>query len=202
MNLESLTRTLRRAALITTAIVLVTITAGCSAGCSASVSVGHKKTGGAYHAHGVSFKIPDGWGRLTDLTSRSGTGNEIWSEGFAPKSGYDLVGITAYATKLTVTPENAGKHASVVAAAIREFATSAGGSVLKGPIVITMRGMAGYRFEAIYDSESGETLTSRMLLVWNGHTEYFFNCQYRKNGTQGAEIKRGCRTIESTFKLD
>jgi hypothetical protein len=61
--------------------------------------------------------------------------------------------------------------------------------------------MAGYRFETTFPAEGGETLDGDVLMVWNGHTEYFFNCQYRTNGSRKAEIKRGCKTIESTFKL-
>jgi len=198
MTLESLVRKARQTAPAVTAIILVTI----AAGCSGSISVGHEKTGGTYSDHGVSFTIPDGWKRLSDLTVQTKTGNERWSEGFAPASGYDLVGVTAYATKMVITPKNAARNAPQVAATMRNLFAAAGGSVLGGPTVTSMRGMAGYRFATTYPGQNGETLDSRLLLLWNGHTEYYFNCQHRtKNGSRSAEVERGCRTIENSFKL-
>ncbi|MBE3087912.1 MAG: hypothetical protein IMZ71_02190, partial [Chloroflexi bacterium] len=153
MRIESLASKVRQATPAVTAIILVTIATGCSAGCSASVSVGHEKTGGTYRGHGVSFKIPDGWRRLTDLTTQASAGNEKWSEGFAPRSGSDLVGITAYATKLAITDGNAGRYAPDVTAAIKNLLAPTGGSVVSGPTLISISGMAGYRFETAFNGK-------------------------------------------------
>lgn len=173
----------------------VALTTGCS------VSIGsYKKTGGTYHAHGVSFKIPYGWRRMS-LTKQTETGNEIWSESFGPRSGSDLVGVTAYATKFVVTQKNAAERAPDVAASLKDTLTSAGGILLDGPTLTAIGDMAGYRFETAFPGENGVTLQSRLLMVWNGHTEYFFNCQHAKGSPRNAEIKRGCETITSTFKL-
>lgn len=201
MTLESVGRKLWRIAPAATAIVVLTIATGCSAGCSASVSIGDHKTGGTYSDHGVSFKIPDGWSRMSDQTARTKSGTELWSEKFAPVSGKDLVGVTAYATKLSITEENAESNAADIAAAVANLFAASDGTVLSGPTVTTLSGMAGYRFETTFRSQSGKTFNSRLLLVWDGHTEYYFNCQYRTNGPRSDEIKRGCTTIESTFKL-
>ena len=202
MTLGSFARKARRAAPGVTAIMLATIATGCSAGCSASISVGRDKAGGTYSNHGVSFTIPKGWRRLSDLTIKTKSGSEIWSEGFAAEPGYDLVGVTAYATKIVVTRKNAKKVAPQVAATMRNLFAAAGGRVLNGPIVTSLRGMAGYRFETTFPGQSGDMLESRLLLVWNGHTEYFFNCQHRAGSSLSAEIEHGCGTIESSFKLD
>lgn len=202
MTFASIGKKFWRIAPAATAIVLATIATGCSAGCSASISIGSHKTGGTYSDHGVSFKIPNGWRRMSEKTVQTKTGSELWSESFGAVSGYDLVGVTAYATKVVITQKNSERNAPRAAAAVENLFASAGGSVVSGPTVVTMRGMAGYRFETTFPDQSGAMLESQLLLVWNGHTEYFFNCQYRTNGSRSAEIKRGCKTIESTFKLD
>ena len=202
MTLGSIARKSWRAAPAVIATVLVVFATGCSAGCSASVSFGHVKTGGTYSGHGVSLTIPHGWSRLRELTLRSKTGTEIWSEGFAPQSGSDLVGITAYATNVAVTRRNSDRYAPKVTAAIENLAASSGGRLLSGPTPTVIDGMAGYRFETTLAEEGSATLESRMFLVWKGQTEYFINCQHRTRSSIGAEIERGCNTIKNSFKLD
>lgn len=200
MMTKSLLGKLRRAVPAVAAIVVVTIATGCSAGCSASVSIGHKKTGGTYSGHGISLTVPDGWVQSASSATAE-TGNEIWSQGFGPVSSVDFVAVTAYATNVAVTQKNAEKYAPKVTVAVKRLFESAGGTLLSGPKSATIGDMVGYRFETTFPAESGETLDGDVLMVWNGHTEYFFNCQYQANGSRKAEIKRGCKTIESTFKL-
>lgn len=201
MTTKSLLGKLRRPVPAVTAIVVVTITTGCSAGCSASVSIGHKKTGGTYSDHGVSLTIPDGWAQSAKTETTAATGNEIWSQGFGPASGVDFVAVTAYATNVAITHKNAGKYAPKVTVAVKSLFKSAGGTLVGGPNSATIGDMVGYRFESTFPGEGGKTVDSDVLMVWNGRTEYFFNCQYQANGSRKAEIKRGCKTIESTFKL-
>ena len=201
MTLVSLARKARHVAPGVTAVILVTIATGCSAGCSASISIGKSKTGGTYSNHGVSLTIPDGWRRLSDLTVQTKTGTELWSEGFSPRSGYDLVGITAYETQITVSEKNVQSSKQQIAAAMKNLVAAGSGKLLSGPTVTSIKGMAGYRFEITSTGQAGETLDGQLLLVWSGHTEYFFNCQHRARGSLSAEIERGCKTIESSFKL-
>src|SRR5665811_1689248 len=103
---------------------------------------------------------------------------------------------------MCIRDRNADKVAPQVAATMRNLFAAAGGRVLSGPIVTSLRGMAGYRFETTFPGQSGDKLESRLLLVWNGHTEYFFNCQHRAGSSLSAEIEHGCETIESSFTLD
>jgi hypothetical protein len=201
MDIASLARKLARALPTVTVIAVVTIATGFSAGCSASASTGIDNTNGTYHGHGVSFKVPDGWGRLTGLTTQTNTGNEIWSEAFAPESGSNLVGIAAYATTLAITKKNADKAAPGVAAAIKNLFTSDGGSVLSGPTRAVIGDLAGYRFETTYIGKNGETFASDLFMVWNGHTEYYFNCQHKAHDSHRAAIERGCKTITGSFKV-
>jgi len=201
MMTKSLLGKLRRAVPAVAAIVVVTIATGCSAGCSASVSIGHKKTGGTYSGHGVSLRVPDGWVQSAKTKTTAETGNEIWSQGFGPASGVDFVAVTAYATNVAVTQKNADKYAPKVTVAVKSLVKSAGGTLLSGPKSATIGDMVGYRFETTFPAKSGETLDGDVLMVWNGRSEYFFNCQYQANGSRKVEIKRGCKTIESTFKL-
>ncbi|MGD0165803.1 MAG: hypothetical protein ABSC51_00735 [Gaiellaceae bacterium] len=201
MPLEPVVRKLVLTVAAATAIFLVTIATGCSAGCSVSVSIGHKKTGGTYHDHGVSFKIPKGWSRLARLTTQTKAGNEIWTAGFAPRSGSDLVAVTAYATNVTVTGANVARYAQPIAAELCNLVTSTGGTVLSGPTLTSAGGMPGYRFQTTLRGNSGEKLKSWMILIWNGRTEYFFNCQHEAQSSSATEIERGCTTITNSFRL-
>jgi hypothetical protein len=201
MTLVSLARKARHVVPGVAAVILVTIATGCSAGCSASVSIGHKKTGGTYSGHGVSLTIPDGWSRLESTTTKAQTGNQVWSEAFSRQSSIDLVSITAYATKASITRENVDKFAANAAAAVKGLFESAGGSLVGGPDTTTVGGMAGYRFETTTPDENGKALDSIVYMIWNGQTEYFFNCQHEASGSQKAEIERGCQTITSSFMV-
>ena len=202
MTLRSIAGKARRAVPGVAAVILVTLATGCSAGCSASVSIGHEKEGGTYSDHGISLKVPDGWMRKSGASHKSKTGDEKWSESFAPASGDNLVSLTVYSTNVAITKENAEGHAPQVAAVMKNLFASTGGKMVSGPTETSLKGMAGYRFETTYRGESGTTLDSQLLLVWDENTEYYFNCQFEKNGSRRAEIERGCNAIESTFKLD
>jgi hypothetical protein len=199
MTPESLATLLKRvlpAALTATVIAVLVLTSGCT------VSTGSKKTGGTYHGHGISFKIPDGWRRANKASYQSEIGTEIWSEGFAPAAGNDAVLVTAYSTHVAITRANADRYASAVSSAVSRAFESAGGTVSSGPTSMTMGGLPGYGFETSLPVKDGGTLESRLALVWKGKTEYYVNCQHEVGSNRTSEIERGCKTITSTFKLD
>lgn len=203
MTPRSIAGRARRAVPGVAAVILVTLATGCSAGCSASVSIGHEKKGGTYKEHGISLKVPDGWKRDSKVSYTTKTGNEIRSEGFAPAAGENVVSVTAYSTKIAVTQKNAEAYAPHVTAVMKNLFAAGGVTMLGDPVVTSLTGLAGYRSEITFPSSSSSaTLDSRLLLLWNGHTEYYFTCQFEKNGSRSAEIKRGCSTIENSFKLD
>jgi hypothetical protein len=181
------------------ACALAVLSVGCSASCS--VSVGGKKTRGTYSGHGVSFTIPDGWSRLKEMTKKVQSGNEIWSEGFAPASGSDLVSVTAYETNVTVTEANADSIRPEVKSWIENLLAGGDGTLVSGPTQISKAGMTGFRFETTFSSNSGEPLESTQYTLWDGNTEYFIGCQHRSQGSYGDEIERGCATIVDSFEL-
>ena len=201
MALSSIVRKLLRVAPAATAIVLITIATGCSAGCSASISTGGHKTGGTFSGHGVSFQIPDGWRRFGKASYSTETGGALWTESFAPKAGRDAVIISAYTTKVAVTRDNSDQYASTVASAIKGLFAAASGTVNSGPTSTVMGGMAGYRFEGSMPVDTGDSLVSDLVLVWNGHTEYYINCQHVVGSPPSAEAERGCETIIKSLKL-
>jgi hypothetical protein len=201
MALTSLGKKFSRVAPAAAAVVLIMIATGCSAGCSASVSIGKHKTGGTFDDHGVSFKIPDGWRKGGKASYGTQTGGELWSEGFGRHSGHDMVIISAYATKVAITKGNSDRYADAVASAIKGLFAAAGGTISSGPTSTILGGMAGYRFEGSLPMNAGDSLASDLALVWNGHTEYYINCQHVVGGSNSADVARGCTTIENSFKL-
>jgi hypothetical protein len=184
-------------------VTVLAIAVGASAvlltGCS--VSIGGDKKGGTYSDHGVSLKVPDGWHWSNKATYQAEAGKSLWSEGFGPGSGKNIVIVTAYATKVAITSANAERYASAVSSTIEGLIQAASGTVNSGPIITTMGGMTGYRFETSVPGDGGKTLDAELVMVWNGKTEYFVNCQLEAGSSSGAEIVRGCKTIVSTFKL-
>ena len=189
--------TKRFAAVAALAIALASVLVSCSC----SVSIGGKKTGGTYSGHGVSFKIPDGW-RTGSGDFNKKTGNELWKEAFGPADGNDAVFVAAYATNYRITNKNAAHYSTTMDSTITNLARAGGGSVLSGPENASIGNMVGYRFAVQVPTSNGATLRSKVVMVWNGKTEYFLNCQYVVGGSRKAEITRGCDTIINSFKLD
>ena len=64
-----------------------------------------------------------------------------------------------------------------------------------------MGNMPGYGFRISAITVHGRKSASRLVIVWNGKTEYFLNCQHLVTGTRAAEIEKGCQMIAGSFKL-
>ncbi len=182
--------------LLVSMLALVVVSGSLLAGCGTS----NEKS---YEGHGVSFHYPKSWERakLSRLSAKNASG--VWTEAFKPRlsSKADIVFITEYRTPLAITKQNRLSYSNDVASSVASVATQAGGSLLAGPTPLSMGDLPGYGLRISARTVSGLGSESRILLVWNGKTEYYLNCQYVVDGKFATEIERGCKVIISSFKL-
>jgi hypothetical protein len=114
----------------------------------------------------------------------------------------DIVFITEFQTSVAVTKKSLAASADSITATIAQVAEKAGGSVLAGPTEVTMGGLPGYEYRISAETIKGRKSESRLVIVWNGTTEYSLNCQHLVGGTLSDEIERGCKMVVESFKLD
>lgn len=157
----------------------------------------------SYKGHGISFHYPKSWKRakFAGLSAKNASG--VWTEAFKPRSSSkaDMVFITEYRTPVAITKQNRSSYSDDVASSVASVAKKAEGLLLAGPTLVSMGGLPGYGFRISARTVSGLSSESRILLVWNGKTEYYLNCQHQVDGKFATEIERGCTAIISSFKL-
>jgi hypothetical protein len=157
----------------------------------------------SYEEHGISFHYPKSWkrARFSGLSAKNASG--VWTEAFKPRSSSkaDMVFITEYRTPVAITKQNRLSFSEDVASSVASVAKKAEGSLLAGPTLVSMGGLPGYGFHISATTVSGLSSESRILLVWNGKTEYYLNCQHQVGGKFANEIERGCKAIISSFTL-
>ncbi len=172
------------------------VLAGALAGCGTSNEKSFKK-------HGVAFNYPKSWqpAKFAGLSAQNASG--LWTEAFKPPSPSkaDMIFLTEYRTPVAITLQNRAIYASEIAASVTSVAKQAGGALLAGPTLVSMGGLPGYGFRISAKTVSGLDSESRILLVWNGTTEYYLNCQHQVSGEFANEIESGCKTIVGSFEL-
>ena len=187
----------RKSCLIVLALALaVSACTGCSA-------IGSKKSG-TFHGHGISFRYPKNWAKATSTGVSSQDRSAAWTEAFSPPSSSkaDAVFISESKTPVAITRPKLAAYASDIANTVSQLAKRAGGSLLAGPKLVSMGGLPGYSFRISAKTSGGVDSESRILMIWNGTTEYLLNCQHQTGGKAVAEIERGCKMIIASFKVD
>ena len=191
-----MSRRSRTLQLATVAVVLV-VTTAVLPGCGSN-------NYRVYNGHGVSFHYPRDWRTLTSNGINAQSSSGLWTEMFGPNasgSTADIVFMTEFRTSVPVTDKNLAASAGSVTASVARVAQAAGGALLAGPTEMKMGGLPGYGFRMRAITSRGRKSASRLVIVWNGKTEYFLNCQHLVSGTRGKEIERGCKMIVASFKL-
>ncbi len=190
----------RRRYLVVSVLALVVLV-GALAGCGASDHV--------YNDHGVSFHYPHDWAPAKSKGVNVKTSNGAWTEMFSPTAAArdplgttaDIVFLTEFDTSNAMDKKTLAASKDSITASVRNVAEKAGGSLLGGPTEVTMGGLPGYEYRISAKTIRGRESASRLVIVWNGATEYSLNCQHLASGTRAAEIERGCKMIVDSFKL-
>ena len=153
-----------------------------------------------YAANGVSFDYPHGWQSL-DITASSAStnGTVAWQQAFGPGPGADFVSLTDYSLSASVTADNIDQREPSTTTSITSIFEQAGGSLTSGPDKITMGGLPALGYAGTAIDPDGNQVNIRMVLAYDGTTEYFVNCQ--ESQADSSVMGAACDQIISSFSL-
>lgn len=152
-----------------------------------------------FRAHGVTFQYPDGWQDTTDDFSVATTSGEaLWTAAVSADT-YDLVIVEAYSVNQEVTADNLDAAEPEVTAFFEQLFGQMDGALESGPEDVTLARLPGLEYTGRGASD-GTPIESRIIVAFDGSTEYFINCQHTEEGA--AEINQGCDQIVNTFALE
>ncbi len=194
----------RRNVRLLISVFALAATVGAIAGCGSSS--GDRK----YEGHGISFNYPQGWAPAESKGVNVKTSSGLWTEMFSPAAASkdptvttaDIIILSEFATDVAVTKKSLAASVDNITASVAQVAKKAGGKLLDGPAEVTMGGLPGYEYRISAETVKRRSSESRLVIVWNGRTEYSLNCQHLVNGTLADEIERGCKMVVESFKLD
>lgn len=165
---------------------------------SAVASPATTSAGQTYAQNGVSFQYPEGWqeSTLTGTTASTGTAN--WSATVALDE-LSFVILNQYTNDFPITADNIGDQQDSLTSQIGDLFTQGGGGLESGPTQETMGGLPAVGYVGTALSPDGVEVRSRLVLAFDGTTEYFLNCQFTPESE--ADILAGCSLIQSSFQL-
>jgi hypothetical protein len=178
------------------AIALATFVSSCGGGSPANEArtVEGDKT---FEGEGYSFTYPGRWVQRTDLESAGGSGGGVW---FGPPEGADILYIGTSGLTVPITVENIAAYSDELVADTDRVFREAQGQVTTEPEHVTVAGLPALRLEASAINVNGIQTKSHVVLVYDGKTEYFLNCQYTPEGA--AEMTAGCDQVIASFKVE
>jgi phage baseplate assembly protein gpV len=152
-----------------------------------------------YDDNGVTFEYPGEWDEFPAEASATSTGsNELWSATVGPDKT-NLVNITAYQLNIEVTEENLDSIEAELDQVIKGVVDQAGGSITSGPDQDEVAGFPAYTYTWTNVEVEGEPKDSSAYFIFDGDTEYFFNCQF-SDETQD-EVQSGCDQVLASFSV-
>jgi hypothetical protein len=185
-----------RGRFVATLIALGLVATACS------VSVGNDSNDDSapsktYEANGVTFDYPSEWRELKAQSGAQTSGSsQLWTATVGPEQS-DLVNLSAYQLSLEVNEGNIDDVQTEVDQVIQGLVAQANGTIESGPEQTTIAGFPAYKYEWSGVEVNDEEKSSEVYLVFNGKTEYFFNCQYSASKEQ--DVLAGCHTILDSF---
>lgn len=155
-------------------------------------------TKAAFEANGVFFSYPRDWKELSLEGFSAAIGSQLWGES-AGIDKVNLVSVAAYPISVPITRKNIEEQKGPLKRQLVALFEQAGGSMKSGPEDTEMGGLPAIRFEGTLRSSNGTPVTSRLILAFDGLTEYFVNCQFEPSGE--ADVLAGCDRIVESFRL-
>jgi PsbP-like protein len=155
-------------------------------------------SGQTFNGHGVSFQYPSDWKPINISGESASQGSEVWSEAFGIDDG-NFALVRQYSVNLSITPSNIDQHTSELTTQIQNLFTQAGGSMQSGPTKLTMGGFPALGYSGTAVNPQAVSVKTRIVLAFNGTTEYFVNCQ--SSGSDTSALDTGCDQIVSTFTV-
>jgi len=169
-----------------------------TAGASPPASPSAVVSGQTFDGNGVSFRYPDGWQEFTLTGTSASTGPQNWSETVGIDE-VNFVTVAEYTINVSVTPDTIADQQDSFASQIADLFTQAGGQLQSGPTEEIMGGLPALAFTGTAKSPDGTEVGSRLVMAFDGTTEYFVNCQYTSGGE--GDILAGCDQVVSSFQV-
>jgi hypothetical protein len=148
--------------------------------------------------NGVAFSYPDSWRSLRLSDSSASTGDQVWSRAFGI-DGRNIVSVSAYDLGTSITDANIGARSESIREQLDSLFAQAGGALQTGPATEELDGLPALSFTGTAKNPTGRTVHSRLVLAFDGTTEYFVNCQYDDDARE--EMLSGCRRVLATFSV-
>lgn len=167
-------------------------------GATTTTPTADRAGGRTFSGDGVSFSYPRRWRSLELADSSASTGSRVWTRTFGV-DGRNLVSVTAYELGISITDANIDARSRAIGEQIDSLFAQAGGALETGPTTQTMGGLPALSFTGTARNPSGRVVHSRLIIAFDGTTEYFVNCQYDDAGRD--EMLSGCDRLVSTFTL-
>lgn len=165
---------------------------------SAVASPATTSAGQTYAQNGVSFQYPEGWQEASLAGASASAGSANWSV-IVKIDEVNFVAVEQYTINIPITADNIGDQQEALTSQISDVFTQAGGQLEAGPSQETLGGLPALGYTATALTPDGVEVRSRLLLAFDGTTEYFLNCQYTAEGE--ADILAGCSMIQGSFQL-
>jgi hypothetical protein len=181
------------------AVVLATVVSSCGGGSSnEGTTVAAFK---AFEGDGYSFNYPGGWVERTGIESSSGSGGGVGGVNIGPPEGADLLYIGTSGLDIAITQGNIAQYSDDLTAFVDDVFRQAEGQVTSAvPHLATVAGLPAIRLEATAINVDGVETKSHVVLVYDGKTEYFLNCQYTPDGVE--EMTAGCDKVVASFQVE
>ncbi|MBI2238944.1 MAG: hypothetical protein HYU54_10545 [Actinobacteria bacterium] len=155
-------------------------------------------TGGAYSQNGVSFQYPEGWQESTLIGTSASAGSANWSATVAIDE-VNFVTLAEYTNEVSITADTIGDQQDSLTSQISDLLTQAGGGLESGPTQETMAGLPALGYIGTALNPDGVEVRSRLVLAFDGTTEYFVNCQFTAESE--ADVLAGCSMIQNSFQI-
>jgi hypothetical protein len=199
------------------------IAAGALAGTAASARADEPPPA-VFGGHGVTFSYPLAWQHI-DGRFTIQVGRPLWSEFFTPPAPaapppdpaqppapsaaapsqdptplYDLVAVSAFKLPFSIAKKTVPRYKTSIQTAVAQLAQRGGGALQRPGARVVLGGLPGFRFEITLAGTNGETLASRIVIVFRKNIEYFFNCQTLRGGALETVISSGCDQMTRSFR--
>lgn len=154
--------------------------------------------GTTFSGNGVTFRYPESWQEFTLSGTTASSGNQLWNETVGIDA-INFVSVSGYTINVPITSDNIDDQKAGIGQQISDLFTQAGGGIDSGPTDETMAGLPALGFTGTANNPDGQPVRSRLVLAFDGTTEYFVNCQYDDSGQ--AELLAGCDQIVGSFSV-
>jgi hypothetical protein len=152
--------------------------------------------GQIYDANGVTFSYPTAWQpmKLADTSASTGSFDWTFTIGLDERN---LVNVGGSTIAGAITPGNVDARAHSIELQVQNVFTQAGGAMTGRPVRLEVGGLPAMRFDGEARTPAGARVRTRLVLVFDGTTEYQIACQYEDASAR--RLLRGCEEIVSSF---